>query len=230
MNLQEIKMQVIENVGYKSKVGDARLTRLINRAVEFVTNLVEVQYKSYNMATTPIAVSVVSGTKEYLIADYSAGVKIRKIVKIERTDGTTDPIDVAIIDFRRKNTLSGWGNSVHAQLSGVGARPIVYIRRDNIGDWYLGFPSDPGATMSLNVFYAPMITALSANTSVPNTVPEQHHDLIATRATVTLMIQTKEDPAFWRGREIELQAIMVTDLSSWNRTGPWRRKRGAAVG
>jgi len=226
MTLAEIKAQIIENIGYKHQVGDARLVRLINRTVEHITNLVEAQFKPYNTALTPVSLSIVSGTLEYKVGDVTA-TPIRKITQCERTDTGGDPIDCQIIDFRSKNDFrSGWPS---VQFSGRSDRPRVYFRRIPGGDWYLGFPTDPSQTMTIKVYYAPMVVSLSDDTDVPREIPEHHHELLAVRATVILLSQLGMDTKLWERQYAELRQTMETDLSNWNRTGPRSRRMRATV-
>lgn len=222
MTLAELKAQVLENVGHKHNLGDARLIRIINRCVEHVTNLVELQYKPYNITLTPATVSVVSGTLEYKVGDVTT-LMIRKIVHAERTDATSNPVDCHIIDFRTKNQLTV--SAAGLRSLGRSSGPLIYFRRVPTGDWYLGFPSDPRQTMTIKVYYAPAVTALATDTGVPREVPENHHELISTRATILLLSQLSMDTKMWERQYAELRQMLEADLSTWNRTGPWSRTR-----
>ena len=214
MNLVQIQSQIMDNVGSDLAVSMPQLNRLVNRAVEHIVNVVEQTAQIYNMAATPATLSVVSGTLTY---EVSTATGIRKIVQVERTDVSGGSISCTIIPWRRKNNRRRryyWGDG------GMGIKPAVYITRNSDGEWHLGFPVDPQASMSLDVYYLPRITELTASTAVPTEIPEQHHELIVLRATIMLLAQNRTDNRFWREMYAEQEGLMVADLERWNRTGP----------
>lgn len=212
MNLGIMRALVMENAGPRNRTGHPQVDRIINRAVEHVVNLVELLAKDYNTALTAITVSVSSGTQTYALNTGNSPV-IRKINQAERTDVSGGPVNVTVIPFRHKNAYGrDWGGS--------GIRPFVWFRRDNLGIWYMGFPADPNASMTIDVYYSPQITELSDDSAVPREVPEQHHELIALRATMLLLNQLSLDSRMWDRQYAELRAVMEAELESWNRTGP----------
>lgn len=217
MTLNELRAQLVENVNMRAKVSDMRLVRIINRAVEHIANLVELQFKPYNVSTTPITVTVSASTVEYTVGSPGA---LRKIINTERTD-TGVSINARIIDYRTKNEYrsSGW-----IRLGGRSDAPVLYYRRDNTGQWYVGFPSDPGTSMTLKVYYAPAIVALVTNASIPYEVPVNHHELIAVRATILLLSQLQQETKMWERQYAELRQMLEMDLSNWNRKGPRVRR------
>ena len=117
MNLGELERTVLENVGDETAVTTPQLDRLINRAVEHVANIVELSSKFYNMAPTPISVTVSSGTEKYLLG--ATGV-IRKILHVERTDLSGGDADVSIIDYRHKNRYRNTGVCVDSLSAAIG--------------------------------------------------------------------------------------------------------------
>lgn len=228
MNYATLKALVLENAGPTLHVGAPQLGRIVNRAVEHIVNLVELRAKLYNgQFCTPITVTVVSGTDEYLLnaasADGPPTIVIRKILHAERTDtSAARPLDCVLIDFRQKNRFSG--SSIWPDGAARSTRPTIWFTRDNIGIWRMGFPYDPSGSMSIDVYYAPPITELSADTDVPREVPEHHHELIAVRATKVAMDQARLDSRPWDRQYVELRQTMEADLESWNRTGPRIRR------
>ena len=220
MNLQEIRILALENCGREIPPGIAstRVDRLVNRAVEHVTNIVEGTAKLYNMAPSPIAVSVVSGTEKYLLG--ASGV-IRKILYVDRVPAVGRPQEVRIIPFQHKNQYSGTTSfqDTYRQCGNMGAGTFVYIVRERDGEWYLGFPPETASAMTLNVYYSPPITPLATGINVPTEVPEHHHELIAVRTTIMLLDQHSKSPARWERHYAELRAMLEGDLESWNRTG-----------
>lgn len=218
MDFATLKATVAENVkGARINLAQNALGRVVNRALEFVVNHVEQTAKFYNIATSPVTVSVVSGTESYQIS--SSTVKIRKIHFAERTDlGGGVPVSVVIIPYQDKNRLSGgW------PIEDVGVnrlRPVVYFQRERDGAWYMRFPRDPSGTMTIKVYYIPLITELDLDADEPTEVPEQHHDLIAMRATKIVLNQYGLKTAAWDENYRELLQLMMMDLETWNRTGP----------
>lgn len=218
MNLGTIRALVMENASPRGRTQHPQVDRIINRAVEHVVNLVELLAKDYNTALTAITVSVTSGTLTYALNASNSPV-IRKINQAERTDVAGGPVNVTVIPFRHKNKY-GAGRYPWTDWGAAGIRPFVFFRRDNLGIWYLGFPVDPQASMTIDVYYAPQITELSEDTDVPREVPEQHHELIALRATILLLNQSGLDSRPWDRQYAELRAVLDAELESWNRTGP----------
>ncbi len=227
MTYAELRAQVLENVGHKIHPGEPQLGRVIMRATEHVVNVVEILFKPYNISLTPATISVVTGTLEYAIGAV-ATTPIRKIYKVERTDNTTDPIDAFIVDFAKKNDYGTRAGSV--SIGSFSSRPIVYLRRVPGGDWYLGFPSDPGTSMTIKVYYSPAVVVLSTDASVPREVPEHHHEIIAVRATILLLHQHGIDASAWKQEYAELRGALETDLDSYNRTGPRSRRMRSRSG
>lgn len=233
MDLKTLRLLVLENAGrYGNSLTPQRIDRLINRAVEHVTNLVEQVDGLYNIEATPITMSVSSGTEVYYLNGASASADpptlfIRKILFAERTDQTWDgrPITCKIVDFRDRNrygTGTYWPDRV-----GGGVVPIIYFARNAVGIWHMGFAYDPPDSMTIDVYYSPQIATLSAEDGVPREIPEQHHEIIAVRATKVLLDQLGGDSRAWDRNYAELVQTMTLDLSSWNRTGPWIREVGA---
>lgn len=218
MDLATIRVLVMENAGPRARTQHPQVDRIINRAVEHVTNLVELLAKDYNAAASPITVSVTSGTQTYALNSGNSPV-IRKIIQAERTDVSGDPLNVVVIPFRQKNAY-GSGGYPWRDWGTTGLRPFVYFRRTNLGIWNMGFPADPGASMTIDVYYSPQITELLEDSDVPFEVPEQHHELIALRATMQLLNQYGLDNRAWERQYAELRATMEAELESWNRTGP----------
>lgn len=218
MNLQSLRQLILENAGVRLRLGALHFDHLINRAVEHVVNIVELSSQLYNMADSALSVSVVSGTQDYELSPSSV---IRKVLHAERTDVGNTPITCSIIDFRRKNEY-GASQLGSSSLGGSVTRPTIYFtRRAEDGKWHLGIPYDPGGSMTIDVYYAPQIAELSEEADVPVEVPEQHHELIAVRATIVALAQVPGgDPSFWMSQYAELRQMMEVDLESWNRTGP----------
>lgn len=218
MNFATLKATVAENVkGARINLAQNALGRVVNRALEFVVNHVEQTAKFYNIATSPVTVSVVSGTTSYQVSSSSA--KIRKIQFVERTDvGGGVPVSVVVIPYQDKNRFSGGG-----PIENVGVyrlQPVVYFQRERDGAWYMRFPYDPSGTMTIKVYYIPLITELDVDADEPTEVPEQHHDLIAMRATKIVLNQYGLKTAAWDENYRELLQLMMMDLETWNRTGP----------
>jgi len=218
MDFATLKATVAENVkGHRINLAQNALGRVVNRALEFVVNHVEQSAKFYNIATSPVTISVVLGTTTYQVS--SSSVKIRKIQFAERTDiGGGVPISVVIIPYQEKNRFSGgW------PIEDVGVnrlRPVVYFQRERDGAWYMRFPRDPSGTMTIKVYYIPLITELDLDADEPTEVPEQHHDLIAMRATKLVLNQYGKKADVWDVNYRELLNLMMIDLETWNRTGP----------
>lgn len=223
MNLLDLRIQVLENVG-KDVFGlnTPQVDRVINRAVEHVTNIVEGTAKNYNMAPAPITVSVTAGTEKYLLG--ASGI-IRKILHIERVPSIGRPENVRIIPFQQKNQYGGstsFQDTYRRLQSGAGT--FVWIVREQDGEWYLGFPPDSTRAMTLRVYYAAPITKLEEGPDIPTEVPENHHEIIAVRATILLLDQHPEVPTKrvqrWERHYAELLQMLQDDLETWNRTGP----------
>lgn len=231
MDLKTLRLLVLENTGPRVSLAPQRLDRLINRAVEHVTNIVEQAADLYNMAATPITTSVSAGTEVYYLNAVSASatptIFIRKILFAERTDQNWGgrPITCAVVDFRDRNRY-GTGTYSPDRISGF-VRPIIYFVRNSDGVWHLGFVYDPPSSMTIDVYYSPQITTLSDDDDVPREVPEQHHEIIAVRATKMVLDQIGANSQAWDRNYAELVQIMNIDLASWNRTGPWVRDVGA---
>ena len=228
MDLATLRALVLENAGSRVHVGAPQIDRVVNRAVEHVVNLVEQTAKFYNLAATPKSVTASSGTEVYYLNAASAAgpptFAIRKILFAERTDVTWNgrPITCEIVDFRERNA---YGSSTF-WLDGFSGpiRPIIYFVRNSAGVWHLGFVNNPTASMTLDVYYAPQITELADDTDVPYEVPEHHHELVAVRATKTLMDQFALDSRAWDRNYLELRQMLQQDLDSYDRTGPWSRR------
>lgn len=228
MDLATLRALVLENSGPRLHIGHPQINRVINRAVEHITNLVELRAKFYNMFRLPITISVVANTEVYYLnAATAAGPPttiLRKILQVERTDVTQGgrPIPVSIVDFREKNdygTGPYWQGGV-----GQGIRPIVYFLRNSQGVWHMGLAYEPSSAMTIDVYYAPQITELANDTDVPREVPENHHELIAVRATKVTMDQFSMDSRPWDRQYIELRQTMEADLETYDRTGPRSRR------
>jgi len=223
MNLVELRVQVLENVGRDVRgLANPQVERVINRAVEHVTNLVEQTAKNYNMAPAPITVNAVAGTEKYLLG--ASGV-IRKILYVERVPTTGKPTEVRIIPFQQKNDYGGSSSFTDTyRRCRAGAGTFVYIVRESDGEWYLGFPPEASAAMTIKVYYAAPITPLTLGTHIPTEVPENHHELIAVRSTIILLDQHPNIPQNrvqrWERHYGELLQMMQSDLETWNRTGP----------
>ena len=99
MNLAEIRLQILDNLGTSIKVSHNHLARLINRAVEHLVNVVEQTGQIWNAADLGKSISVVSGTLEYQIVASD----IRKILQVERTDLSGGNVRCIIIPWRDKN-------------------------------------------------------------------------------------------------------------------------------
>jgi len=74
--------------------------------------------------------------------------------------------------------------------------------------------------MTIKVYYIPLITELDLDADEPTEVPEQHHDLIAMRATKLVLNQYGKKADVWDVNYRELLNLMMIDLETWNRTGP----------
>lgn len=233
MDLKTLRLTVIENAGLLAAglMAPQRIDRLINRAVEHVVNIVEQAADLYNIEADPIATSVVSGTEVYYLNAASASatptIFIRKILFAERTDQNWGgrPITCAVVDFRDRNRY-GTGSYWPDRVGGF-VRPIIYFVRNSAGVWHLGFVYDPPSAMTIDVYYSPQIGLLADDDAVPREVPEQHHEIIAVRATKMLLDQGGKDSRTWDRNYAELVQMMNLDLASWNRTGPWVRDVGA---
>lgn len=221
MDFATLKATVAENVkGSRINLAQNALGRVVNRALEYVVNHVEQSAKFYNISTAAIEVSVVAGTTSYQIS--SSSIKIRKIYFAERTDVSGVPVTVTIIQFREKNRFN-----TGSPVEDVGVnrlQPAVFFQRERDGEWYMRFPQDPAGTMTIKVYYVPLITELDLDADVPTEVPEQHHDLIAMRATKVVLNQYGMNAAAWDENYRELLQLMSIDLETWNRTGPRVRR------
>ena len=223
MDLSTMKAMLAENTNHVLPLGEGQVERLLNRAYEHIVNLVEQTAKNYNMEDTPETVSVVNGTQDYELTS-----SIRKILHVERTDLGGDPIGVRIIPFQRKNEFAR--GTYASQLGGHALAPTVYFtRRVNDGRWHLEFPSNPGGSIVLSVYYAPLITEMATETAEPYQVPEQFHELIIIRATRLALIQARIPAQQWDQEYVEMRGLMMADLETWNRTGPRSRILRTAI-
>jgi hypothetical protein len=211
--MMTLNLRVLENIGTTIAVGPGQLRRAINGAVGHMMNVVESTAKMYNMAPLPTSVSVVAGTQSYKLTD--SLITIRKILLVERSD-CSPPVTCTLIDIRQKNKYAG-ANPFN-ELGGRGIRPTVYVTRTALGDWYLNFPYDPQTTMTIDVYYAPQLDEMELGTETPTEVPENHHEIIAVRATIQILGQHGKPTVFWEKQYAERKSSTPNCGRCWKWT------------
>lgn len=187
MDLSAIQQEVLDylDLADSDQFRTGELDRTINRAYRTVVNMVDQVAPHYNVSATVItlATPAASVPREYDLSDdtYITNnvTDFRKPVDCAQVvDG--DPKTIPIISFAQRNAWLGRpGGQVHASPSGV------YFYRTDAAVWCMGFVStDPPESTQFQIRYSPLVVVLATSDNIPTQVPEQHHDIIAMRASL----------------------------------------------
>jgi len=204
--LTNIQIELRRNLDDPDDTGfsDAALTLLINEAINWL--IVEAETFDYVFRRKTSDISAVAGTTAYALPSDT-----RRVVKIERIEGTT---------VRQRGTIISIGQV--DEFNYRWAEPICFIDHDgtnmNINYATLGAPKD---AHTLRVHYVPTLTALSAGGDAVLDFEEQFLPLMIMRATMQGYGGEKDAAPFWVA---PYQAALNTAMEQWeNRHGQYVR-------
>jgi len=209
MSFQDIKRSVRDRLNDVSTLSydDATLKRLINHALQDVVNVLRELPKTLSVSATAAPdITTVSTQREYAAPSDCA----RIVAVKEFADNLElDPDDV--VTYAERD---------HPKSRGV------YIYRSDAGVWYVGFVLMPPGIATLRIYYNKTVPRLEVDTDVPDIVPPDHHELIATRAALLAKLDDNRDAsnlaALWSEGLRRLVSDMGGPAQHAARSRTWR--------
>jgi hypothetical protein len=152
--------------------------------------------KAWNVYPTAVSLTVVSTTREYAVSytfpdgDAVGEYAVGKIIEIVRTDLSND----LAYDFVPWSERNEPGNISYNKVPTLrtGRSHAVYTYRSGYdGVWYLGFVSEEPEDQTCEVRFEPVHVPLLQTSSVPVVIPPDFQSLIAVKAAMLGLMQTR---------------------------------------
>lgn len=167
MNFSEIKESVYDYVddAAQDQFPESQVGRLINSAWRMIARKLDAQDEDYFVKCDTF--SVVTTTNVDHVFDLPSDFK--RVIVVERIEGTDRPTPVEWVEFRARHTQDNWPSQ---RLNDPNApRCFLYGKK-----WGVVSPSED---MTLRMWYAYSPADLSDGTDTPSELPADHHDTIA---------------------------------------------------
>ena len=154
-----------------------RLDRFINAAYQHLVNEIDRIPHAWSIQTPAEAtdITTVSTTREYDLGLVCAVVDV-----VEPIDNAEAPIDV--VPWSERDRV---GSGVYLYRSSVRSSTTI---------WKLGVAVLPPSWATIRVYTLPLLEELTGFTSIPDSVPEDFHELIYYRAAMTGLMSVNRDP------------------------------------